>query len=118
MTQEQFYHCLSRILELRKRIQETYNVRRNAQAKESAQAEEQVDFDSLRRFADNKEEANRNTASSHALLKELAAQEAKIRAFVPLPLYGTRIEATLPGKSLLYVRVGAEQISIEKPLMQ
>ncbi|PTX15014.1 hypothetical protein C8N40_109112 [Pontibacter mucosus] len=114
MTQDQFYYCLGRILELREKIKETYDVRRRAQAIESAQAEEQVDFDSLSRFADNKEQADKNTAASQALLKELAAQEAKIRAFVPLPLYGTRIEAALPDQPPLYVLVETDQIAIEK----
>ncbi|NEM99446.1 hypothetical protein [Pontibacter burrus] len=116
MTQDQFYHCLNRILELREKIKQTYDVRRKAQAAESAEAEEQVDFDSLRRFADNKEKADKNTANSQALLKELAAQEAKIRVFVPAQLYGTRIEATLPGQAPLYVLVETDQIVIEKGL--
>ncbi|WP_148561707.1 hypothetical protein [Pontibacter korlensis] len=90
-------------------------VRRRAQVTESALAEEkQLDFDSLRRFADNKEQADRNTASSHALLKELAAQEAKLRAFVPVSAYGTRIEATLPGHPPLYVLVETDRIYINK----
>ncbi|WP_266205866.1 hypothetical protein [Pontibacter kalidii] len=115
MTQEQFYYCLSRVLELRERIKATYDIRRKAQALEATQAEEQqADFDSLRRFAENKESADRNTAESQALLKELAAQEAKIRAFVPLSLYGIRIEATQPGQLLLHVQVDTDQIRIEK----
>ena len=113
MTQDQFYYCLSRILELREQIKETYNVRRKAQATESAQAEEQrVNFDSLRRFAENKEDADKNTAEAQALSKELAAQEAKVRVFVPLSFYGTRIEATQPGQPPLYVVVETQSITI------
>jgi hypothetical protein len=113
MTQDQFYYCLSRILELRESINETYNVRRKAQATESAQAEEQqVGFDALRRFSENKDNADRNTAEAHALIKELAAQEAKIRAFVPVSFYGTRVEASQPELPPLYVVVEAQSINI------
>ncbi|AKD03708.1 hypothetical protein POKO110462_02215 [Pontibacter korlensis] len=115
MTQDQFYYCLSRILELREKVKETYLVRKRAQAVETAQAEEQqVDFDSLRRFAENKKNAGRNTAEAQALLKELAAQEAKIRSFVPVTVYGTQIEATQPGQPPLHVLVETDQIYIKK----
>ncbi|NDK55724.1 hypothetical protein [Pontibacter fetidus] len=115
MTQEQFYYCLNRIVELREKIMETYIVRRRAQAIESAQAEEQqVDFNALKVFAENKEDADRNTAEAQALLKELAAQEAKIRAFVPVSVYGTKIKATHLDGPDLYLVVEAHRIAIEK----
>ncbi|MCX2740871.1 hypothetical protein [Pontibacter anaerobius] len=115
MTQEQFYYCLNRILELRDKINETCNVRRRAQVTESTMYEgQQVDFDSLRRYAENKENADRNTAEAHALIKELAAQEAKIRVFVPVSFYGSKIMASQPGKPPLYVVVEPKNIDIEK----
>lgn len=115
MTQDQFYYCLERILELREKIKATYNVRRKAQAAESALADErQVDFDSLQRFANNKENADRNTAEAQALIKELAAQEAKIRAFVPVSVYGTRIGVTQLGQPPLHVLVETDQIYIKR----
>ncbi|GAB3196912.1 hypothetical protein ABID22_002160 [Pontibacter aydingkolensis] len=119
MKQEQFYYCLSRILKLREKIEQTYLVRRNAQAIESAQTQEQqVGFDSLKLFAENKENADKNTAEEKALIKELAAQEAKIRTFVPVALYGTRIEATLPGHTTLNVVIEIQSIVIEKATQQ
>ncbi|WP_276499858.1 hypothetical protein [Pontibacter litorisediminis] len=115
MTQDQFYYCLERILELREKIKETCNVRRRAQAAESALAEEQhLNFDSLRRFAENKDSADRNTAECKELTKELAAQEAKIRAFVPVSAYGVTIDATQPQQPPLRVVVEANQINIGK----
>jgi hypothetical protein len=115
MTQEQFYFCLSKILELREKIEDTSNIRRKAQVTESALAEgHQVNFDSLRRFADNKEYADKNTIEAHAFIKELAAQEAKIRHFVPVSLYTTRIEIVQPGLPALYVVVEAQHINIKK----
>lgn len=117
MTQEKFYYCLKRILELREKISETYASRRNTQVKEAAQAnEQQVDFDSLRRFAANKAGEDKNTAEAQAQVKELAAQEAKIREFVPLSLYGTRIEAKHTGSQPLFVVVEADKIDIVKPV--
>ncbi|MEJ8802764.1 hypothetical protein [Pontibacter sp. H249] len=115
MTQEQFYYCLNRILELREKIDKAYNVRRKAQATESSLYEEQqVDFGSLRSFAERKENADKNTAEAHALIKELAAQEAKIRTFVPVTYYGTKISAAQPGLSPLYVVVEPQSIKIGK----
>jgi ATPase subunit of ABC transporter with duplicated ATPase domains len=115
MTQDQFYYCLERILELREKIKATYDVRRQAQAAESAMAEEQqVDFNSLQRFVNSKENAYKNTAEAQALIKELAAQEAKIRAFVPVSVYGTRIGVTQPGQPPLHVLVDTDQIYIKK----
>ncbi|GAB3196233.1 hypothetical protein ABID22_002823 [Pontibacter aydingkolensis] len=115
MTQEQFYYCLKWILELREKILETYASRRNAQAKEATQAnEQQVDFDSLRRFAANKAGEDKNTAEAQARIKELAAQEAKIREFVPVSLYGTRIEAKHTGLQSLFVVLEADRIDIIK----
>ncbi|WP_242929055.1 hypothetical protein [Pontibacter vulgaris] len=116
MTQDQFYYCLNRIVELREKIKETYIVRRRAQAIESAQAEvqQQVDFNSLKVFAENKESADKNTAEAQALLKELAAQEAKIRAFVPVSIYGVRIKASYLDRPDLYLVVEAQSITIEK----
>lgn len=115
MTQDLFYNCLSRIVELREKIKETYNVRRKAHAIDSAQAEEQqVNFDALRRFSENKDNADRNTAEAHALIKELATQEAKIRAFVPVSFYGTKIKASHRELPPLYVVVQAQSIDIEE----
>ncbi len=115
MTQEQFYTCLQRILELREKIEKTYLVRRNAQVLESYQAAEQhVGFNALKKFAENKESADKNTAEANALLKELAKQEAKIRAFVPVSIYGVTIDAVQPGQPTLYIIVDAHQISVSK----
>ena len=113
MTQDQFYFCSYRILELREKLQATYDVRKKAQVTESALADEQqVDFDSLKQFVENKTNADKNTAEAQALIKELAAQEAKIRAFVPVSLYGSKIEAAQPGQPLLYVVVDPHSITI------
>jgi hypothetical protein len=115
MTHEQFYNCLNRILELREKIKESHNVRRRAQAKDSAQAAEpQVDFNSIKVFAENKESADKNTAVTQALLKELALQEAKIRAFVPVSGYATRIKATYLEQPAIYVVIELQSIVIEK----
>ncbi|MCP2043340.1 hypothetical protein [Pontibacter sp. HSC-36F09] len=113
MTQDQFYFCSYRILELREKLQATYDVRKKAQVTESALADEQqVDFDSLKQFVENKTNADKNTAEAQALIKELAAQEAKIRAFVPVSLYSTKIEATQPGRPPLQVVVDPQSITI------
>lgn len=115
MTQDQFYYCLSRILVLRDKISGTYKARVSAQAAESAQAfEQQVNFDSLRRCASDKVSAEENTAEAQALVKELAAQETKIRNFVPVALYCTWIEATHAGDTPLYVSVETGMIKIKE----
>ena len=55
MTRKQFYNCLKSFIELREKINETYNVRIRAQVSESIMYEDrQVDFDSLRRIAETK----------------------------------------------------------------
>lgn len=114
MTQEQFYYCLNRILELRQKLTGTHDTRKKAHAVESAQAEELLDFNALRQFAENKESADKNTAEAQALLKELAAQEAKIRAFVPVSVYGTRITATYLNHPPICVVVQLQSIEVEK----
>lgn len=115
MTQEQFYFCLDQILELRSRIKDTYTVRRKAQVIEATLAEEeQVSFDALKQFKENKESADKNTLESLSLLKKLAVQEASIRAYVPVSLYGKTIKATYQNLPVIYVTIDIQSIAIEK----
>ncbi|WP_018477604.1 hypothetical protein [Pontibacter roseus] len=119
MKQDQFYYCLSRILELREKLGGTCTIRRREQVLEAAQAEvQQVDYEALRRFAENKDYTDKNTAETRALLKELGAQEAKIRAFVPLSFYRMRIKATQPGQPPLCLLVEADLIQVERAARQ
>ena len=115
MTEDQFYYCLSRILELRAKLAEAQAALRDARIGKPDQTDQgQMDFESLQRYATHKADANLNAAEANALIKELLAQEEKVRSFVPLPLYGTRIEASKQGQPPLYVVVEAHKVDVEK----
>jgi len=115
MTKEQFYYCLDRICALRAKLFELKALPGEVDANSSADTDQnQINFEMLQDGVKRNTKGDRNMAAVRALKKELLAQEAKIRAYVPVALYGTRIEVSLPKLPLLYVVVEDQKLLVEK----